>query len=163
MASDRLQCPNTSEVQVLSNEGTMTSKVATKAKSKSTGETAGKKLSSNKTEKLTKERDPNAPKKPANAFFWFCQEKRSEVQDKLAREGNVGHHDLAKVLSKMWGEVPNSDKKVSTKVTPTGITNLYHTHSIIENCMKRTRRDMRNNRKHTYYRKKMKHQKMLMP
>lgn len=69
------------------------------------------KRSSNKTEKLPKERDPNAPKKPANAFFWFCQEKRSEVQDKLAREGNVGHHDLTKVLSKMWGEVTNSDKK----------------------------------------------------
>ena len=83
-----------------------------KSKSRSTGETSVKK-SSHKTDKLPKERDPNAPKKPANAFFWFCQEKRSEVQDRLAREGNVGHHDLTKVLSKMWGEVPNSDKKVS--------------------------------------------------
>ena len=82
-----------------------------KSKSRSTGETSVKR-SSNKTDKLPKERDPNAPKKPANAFFWFCQEKRSEVQDRLAREGNVGHHDLTKVLSKMWGEVPNSDKKV---------------------------------------------------
>ena len=83
-----------------------------KSKSRSTGETSVKK-SSHKTDKLPKERDPNAPKKPANAFFWFCQEKRSEVQDRLAREGNVGHHDLTKVLSKMWGEVQNSDKKVS--------------------------------------------------
>ena len=40
-------------------------------------------------------------KEKANAFFWFCQEKRSEVQDKLACEGNVGHHDLTKALSKM--------------------------------------------------------------
>jgi len=99
---------------VLNNEGTGAPKTVAKSKSKSTGETAGKKLSSNKTEKVTKERDPNAPKKPANAFFWFCQEKRGEVQDKLAREGNVGHHDLAKVLSKMWGDVPNADKKVSS-------------------------------------------------
>lgn len=109
-----MQSASTTEpTQVLSNEGTIATKTAVKSKSKSSGETSVKKLSSNKTEKLTKERDPNAPKKPANAFFWFCQEKRSEVQDKLAREGNVGHHDLTKVLSKMWGEIPNSDKKVS--------------------------------------------------
>lgn len=94
-----------------SNEVATTSKNVAKSKSKSTGETSTKK--SSKTEKQSKERDPNAPKKPANAFFWFCQEKRSEVQDKLAREGNVGHHDLTKVLSKMWGDLSNSDKKVS--------------------------------------------------
>lgn len=125
MANDRLQSrdTNTSEAVVTNNEGATGSKTTAKSKSKSTGDASVKKVSSNKTEKLTKERDPNAPKKPANAFFWFCQEKRSEVQDKLAREGNVGHHDLTKVLSKMWGEVPSSDKKVSDLVnsllTPT--------------------------------------------
>ena len=117
MANDRLQSREASEALVMNNElPTSNSKTVTKSKSKSTGETTSKK-SSNKTDKVPKERDPNAPKKPANAFFWFCQEKRSEVQDKLAREGNVGHHDLTKVLSKMWGEVPNTDKKVSTFLT----------------------------------------------
>ena len=116
MANDRLQSrePNTSEALVMTNEVPTNSKTVTKSKSKSTGEASVKK--SSRAEKLPKERDPNAPKKPANAFFWFCQEKRSEVQDKLAREGNVGHHDLTKVLSRMWGEVPNTDKKVSTSV-----------------------------------------------
>jgi len=89
---------------------------AVKPKPKPSSETATKKSaasSSGKSDKPTKEKDPNAPKKPSNAFFWFCQDKRSEVQDMLAREGNAGHHDLAKVLSKMWSEATASDKKVN--------------------------------------------------
>ena len=120
MANDRLQSreANTGESLVMNNElpTSSNSKTTTKSKSKSTGETSKK--SSSKTDKVPKERDPNAPKKPANAFFWFCQEKRSEVQDRLAREGNVGHHDLTKVLSKMWGELANADKKVCTSYEP---------------------------------------------
>ncbi len=36
---------------------------------------------SSKKAKPDKEKDPNAPKKPANAFFMFCQQQRAAVQE----------------------------------------------------------------------------------
>ncbi|EDV28269.1 uncharacterized protein TRIADDRAFT_7110, partial [Trichoplax adhaerens] len=60
-----------------------------------------------------KERDPNAPKKPANAFFHFCQEKRNLPQDVQKEEADSsGYHDLTKFLSNKWNSLPSADKKV---------------------------------------------------
>ncbi len=56
--------------------------------------------------------DPNAPKKPSNAFFWFCQEKRASLQEKFRGEGTSGQHDLTKALAKLWSETGTEDKKV---------------------------------------------------
>jgi hypothetical protein len=56
--------------------------------------------------------DPNAPKKPSNAFFWFCQEKRAALQEKFRGEGMSGQHDLTKALAKLWSETAAEDKKV---------------------------------------------------
>lgn len=58
--------------------------------------------------------DPNAPKKPSNAFFWFCQEKRAPLQEKFRGEGMSGQHDLTKALAKLWSETAAEDKKVCT-------------------------------------------------
>ena len=57
--------------------------------------------------------DPNAPKKPSNAFFWFCQANRAELQEQF-KEGEVatGQHDLTKALARLWGETNTDDKKV---------------------------------------------------
>ena len=57
--------------------------------------------------------DPNAPKKPSNAFFWFCQARRAELQEQFKGEGTTGQHDLTKALAKLWGETNAEDKKVS--------------------------------------------------
>ena len=57
--------------------------------------------------------DPNAPKKPSNAFFWFCQERRAALQEKFRGEGMSGQHDLTKALAKLWSETAAEDKKVS--------------------------------------------------
>ncbi|XP_064406115.1 uncharacterized protein LOC135351112 [Halichondria panicea] len=56
--------------------------------------------------------DPNAPKKPSNAFFWFCQANRAELQEQF-KEGEVatGQHDLTKALARLWGETNTDDKK----------------------------------------------------
>ena len=128
LANDRLLTANEAAPAV-DVTGSSSKGASTKPRTKPSTETAAKKSaasSSGKPDKPAKEKDPNAPKKPSNAFFWFCQDKRSEVQDMLAREGNAGHHDLAKVLSKMWGEATASDKKVSQdSVHVTYIT--YHT------------------------------------
>ena len=68
LAIDRLQHrePSNSE-PILTSEAHSAAKTVTKSKSRSTGETSAKK--SSRTEKVPKERDPNAPKKPANAYF----------------------------------------------------------------------------------------------
>lgn len=56
--------------------------------------------------------DPNAPKKPSNAFFWFCQERKPSLQDQFKGRGVAGQHDLTKVLAKLWSEITPEDKKV---------------------------------------------------
>lgn len=53
----------------------------------------------------------NAPKKPSNAFFWFCQEHRGSLQDQFRGEGVAGQHDLTKILAKLWSEATAEDKK----------------------------------------------------
>ena len=56
--------------------------------------------------------DPSAPKKPSNAFFWFCQEYRPGLQERFRGEGVAGQHDLTKILAKLWSETSQEDKKV---------------------------------------------------
>ena len=56
--------------------------------------------------------DPNAPKKPSNAFFWFCQDKRAALQEQVKIEGLGGQHDLTKALARLWSETKTEDKKV---------------------------------------------------
>lgn len=60
--------------------------------------------------------DPNAPKKPSNAFFWFCQEKRAPLQEQFRGEGMSGQHDLTKALAKLWGETAAENKKVHSYI-----------------------------------------------
>ena len=65
--------------------------------------------------KQEKERDPDAPKKPANAFFMFCQQQRNSIQgdQKYPTVGPVGHHELTKQLAKEWNTLGAEGKKVS--------------------------------------------------
>lgn len=65
--------------------------------------------SSNRRKKDT---DSNAPKKPSNAFFWFCQEQRGSLEEQFRGEGVAGQHSLTKILAQKWGETSADDKKV---------------------------------------------------
>ena len=56
--------------------------------------------------------DANAPKKPSNAFFWFCQEHRGSFEDRFRGEGVAGQHSLTKILAQKWAETPAEDKQV---------------------------------------------------
>ena len=58
-----------------------------------------------------KDKDPNAPKKPANAFFMYCQQQRTVMQDDQ-KDPNIGHHELTKSLAKEWNNLATDDKKV---------------------------------------------------
>ena len=59
-----------------------------------------------------KDVDANAPKKPSNAFFWFCQAKRGSLEDQFRGEGMAGQHSLTKLLAQKWGETPSEEKQV---------------------------------------------------
>ncbi|PIK60474.1 hypothetical protein BSL78_02583 [Apostichopus japonicus] len=64
--------------------------------------------------RIEKEKDPNAPKKPANAFLMYCQEKRLSASlannaDKPRAE--MSHADLTKQLAKEWNDLEEKDKK----------------------------------------------------
>ncbi|XP_071507808.1 uncharacterized protein [Diadema antillarum] len=75
---------------------------------------ANKKKRSREVGKSEKERDPNAPKKPANAFLMYCQQERQKVQD---REGNgiysadISHQELTRQLAKQWKFLSEEEKK----------------------------------------------------
>ena len=70
------------------------------------------------TKKRKTDADPNAPKKPSNAFFWFCQEMRPSLQEQCREEGMSGQHDLTKALAKLWSETKTEDKKVCVWTNP---------------------------------------------
>lgn len=83
----------------------------------SPGQTSSAAMSSQKKSKnrsntkQDKERDPNAPKKPANAFFMFCQQQRN-VMHEDQRDAAMGHHELTKTLAKEWNNLIEDEKKV---------------------------------------------------
>ncbi|KAJ4444015.1 uncharacterized protein [Periplaneta americana] len=63
------------------------------------------------------ERDPNAPKRPANPFFQFCQEQRPIVMERLGLEQKAGEaepskQELTRQLASKWNTLPPEDKKV---------------------------------------------------
>lgn len=75
------------------------------------------KRKSSRSEKA--ERDPNAPKRPANAFFQFCQEQRPVVMEQINSQLKPGEpeptkQELTRQLASKWRSLSNQDKKVST-------------------------------------------------
>jgi non-histone protein 10 len=63
------------------------------------------------------ERDPNAPKRPANPFFQFCQEQRPIVMERLGMEQKSGEaepskQELTRQLASKWNTLPPEGKKV---------------------------------------------------
>ncbi|XP_077980231.1 uncharacterized protein LOC144435515 [Glandiceps talaboti] len=71
---------------------------------------SGKKKRHGKSER---EKDPNAPKKPANAFFMFCQQERPKLQGESNRDAkdDFSHLDMTKELAKMWSDLSTEEKK----------------------------------------------------
>ncbi|KAK7869606.1 hypothetical protein R5R35_003391 [Gryllus longicercus] len=71
------------------------------------------------------ERDPNAPKRPANPFFQFCQEQRPIVMERLGMEQKSGDaepskQELTRQLASKWNTLPPEDKKVWRKSKRSG-------------------------------------------
>lgn len=60
--------------------------------------------------------DPNAPKRPANPFFQFCQEQRPRVMERLAGEPEPSKQELTRQLATTWKSLSSEDKKVKPYV-----------------------------------------------
>lgn len=63
------------------------------------------------------DRDPNAPKRPSNPFFQFCQEQRQIVMEQLNAELKPGEaeptkQELTRQLAIKWKSLSTPDKKV---------------------------------------------------
>ncbi|WP_342276339.1 hypothetical protein [Spiroplasma endosymbiont of Nebria brevicollis] len=60
------------------------------------------------TTKPKKKKDPNAPKGPMNAFFFFLKEKRTEFK---AKHPELKPAALVKEMNKLWIELEIIDKE----------------------------------------------------
>ncbi|KAI9505166.1 high mobility group box domain-containing protein, partial [Coemansia spiralis] len=60
------------------------------------------------TRKPRVERDPRAPKRPANAFVMFCQFERPSIK---SASTDLTSGELTKAMSAKWKDLPKSEKQ----------------------------------------------------
>ncbi|KAF4519218.1 hypothetical protein B566_EDAN015324 [Ephemera danica] len=91
-----------------------TAKVSTSPVEKGTAKKASNSQPSKRKSKSDKEKDPNAPKRPANPFFQFCQEQRPIVTEQVVGEGHeeVSKQELTRLLANRWKTLSTENKKV---------------------------------------------------
>lgn len=98
-------------------------------KQEKSSKSSGSNVKEEKPKKGTKRKgakaDPNAPKRPANPFFQFCQEQRPRVMERLAGEPEPSKQELTRQLATTWKSLSSEDKKVlfvhRTSITSTSI------------------------------------------
>ncbi|XP_039290569.1 high mobility group protein B1-like isoform X2 [Nilaparvata lugens] len=58
--------------------------------------------------------DPNAPKRPANPFFQYCQEQRTVLLESILSSGQKEptKQELTKQLANKWNSLSTPDKKI---------------------------------------------------
>eukprot|EP01025_Chloroclados_australasicus_P012162 TRINITY_DN1556_c0_g1_i1.p9 TRINITY_DN1556_c0_g1~~TRINITY_DN1556_c0_g1_i1.p9 ORF type:complete len:101 (+),score=18.27 TRINITY_DN1556_c0_g1_i1:131-433(+) len=59
-------------------------------------------------QRIKREKDPNAPKKPMGAYMWFSKVKREEVKQKHPDKKVT---EIGKVLGEMWRGLNDDQKK----------------------------------------------------
>lgn len=60
-----------------------------------------------KRRRRTKEKDPNAPKRPRSAYILFCSERRNDAK---AIQPDAGATDILKLLGQMWQQLTPEEK-----------------------------------------------------
>ena len=61
----------------------------------------------NPSKKLS--RDPRLPKRPHNAFFYFCQERRPAMQKEFP---HLTKKEIAALLNSRWSDLPHQEKAI---------------------------------------------------
>ncbi|CAH1954276.1 unnamed protein product [Acanthoscelides obtectus] len=72
---------------------------------------------SSKRKAVRTEKDPNAPKRPSNPFFQFCQEQRQILMEQITSELKPGEveptkQELTRQLALKWKTLSGQDKKI---------------------------------------------------
>lgn len=67
--------------------------------------------------KSNREKDPNAPKRPSNPFFQYCQDQRQNLMEELAADLKPGEcepskQELTRQLAIRWKSMSLNDKKM---------------------------------------------------
>ncbi|KAJ7477255.1 HMG-box [Mycena galericulata] len=62
-----------------------------------------------KRKRVTKKKDPNAPKRPASSYLLFQNEIRKEIKEKYPTLSNT---ELLNVIKTQWAEMPEARKAV---------------------------------------------------
>ena len=64
-----------------------------------------------------KPKDPNAPKRPASSYLLFQNDVRNELK---AKNPGMRNNELLSAIAKLWAEMPQEQKDVSTLARPHG-------------------------------------------
>lgn len=56
-------------------------------------------------------RDPREPKRPTNAYLFFCDSEREKIKAEWAEKHPNEHIDLSKAMTDVWRTMSNEDKK----------------------------------------------------
>jgi non-histone protein 10 len=56
-------------------------------------------------------RDPREPKRPTNAYLFFCDSERDRVKSEWAQNHPNEHIDLSKAMTDVWRKMTDDDKK----------------------------------------------------
>lgn len=56
-------------------------------------------------------RDPREPKRPTNAYLFFCDSERDRVKAEWAENHPNEHIDLSRAMTDVWRKMSNDDKK----------------------------------------------------
>lgn len=65
------------------------------------------KINLNFLNKMSKLKDPNAPKKPFSAYLFFASERRPEIN----KEPNLPFGDVTKMIAEEWKTMTDEQKK----------------------------------------------------
>ncbi|XP_067932522.1 uncharacterized protein [Watersipora subatra] len=59
-------------------------------------------------------KDPNAPKKPVNAYVMFFQHHRHSVQETYFKDHKteIGNHELTRIVGQQWNKLSTEEKQV---------------------------------------------------
>lgn len=66
-----------------------------------------------KRKRVTKVKDPNAPKRPASSYILFQNSIRADLKKE---HPNIQNAELLGLIAKQWQEMPEEDKNVSLHV-----------------------------------------------
>jgi len=64
--------------------------------------------------KMKAYKDPNKPKRPKTAYFWFCDDERAKILKKhkksAGKNGKVNMGNVAKELAALWHKCSDANK-----------------------------------------------------